>query len=347
MVNIFGQNVVQGKVGPRGFPGLDGDKGPKGNDGNDGAKGDRGEAGSSGIIDLFNWLPKSLLDNFQVNSEQCCFFIIKGGKDVEFNSDVDKTVKKWISKSLTSTNGGKKHSKKYALLISDGTTADDYLKIDYLDNDQGYFQFKKSLLKVDNVWLTNTYSFLCLTFKASKDLSEGEEQWIVSNWESKKHGRVFRGVSISKGKIHIHGCQNDKYDYLTIDYDISNWTTLFVEWSDNGVLNGSFDINSGKYTGNFTAIPSSDILPPCVFIGGRSDNDHYFEGCLASVEWASFTENNATFPKELKKLITTNQLIQEEEEEEEADFEEEEETWWGQPPYKKFANFPSPPPVLK
>ena len=44
-----------------------------------GKKGPRGDPGTSGLIDIYNWLPYSVLEIFQVDTEECCFIIRKKG----------------------------------------------------------------------------------------------------------------------------------------------------------------------------------------------------------------------------------------------------------------------------
>ena len=298
MVNIFGKEAVRGKEGPRGPPGVEGPAGERGDEGPVGAQGERGEAGTSGIVDLYNWLPHTMLNDFQVDTEEGCFLIIKGHKDVEVK---DGNISKWKSRSLTGALGSHKRVRKDAVITTGGEPCK---KIEYLPDARGFLGLKKSIFKVDNVCLTNTYSFACITFKVFGD---DPDQYIVSNWEEDAQGRVFRGISASKKEIRIYGCSG-KEDYVTVKHNTQIWTTLFVEWSRNG---GTFDINNGEQKGTFTTKSPSIILAPCVYIGGRSDNTHYFNGYLSAVEWCSLIESsdNAHFPDTLKKLIMKNQYI--------------------------------------
>ena len=306
MVNIFGKEEIRGKEGLRGPSGIDGVAGPIGPAGPIGSQGDRGEAGESGIVDLYNWLPFSMLDNFQVDSEECCFIIRKGGDDVQMKGRKrSKRVVKWKSKSISAELESKTRTKKIAAITAG---SDPCKTIKYLPDGEGYLQLQKSIFKVINVCLTNEYSCICITFKV---LGDDPDQYIVSNWEIDAQGRVFRGISVSKEEIHIHGCDDVNNPSFTIKHNSSLWTTLFVEWSFNG---GTFDINNGEKKGVFAVKPPSMFLAPCVYIGGRSDNTHYFNGYLAAVEWCSFTEPNedAHFPHYLKKLIMKSQYIDDE-----------------------------------
>ena len=91
MVNIFGKEELRGKRGNRGLIG------PTGPAGAPGPRGERGEPGASGVIDFYNWLPTTVLENFQADSEECCFIIRKGGDDVK--KDKRGNVISWKSKS--------------------------------------------------------------------------------------------------------------------------------------------------------------------------------------------------------------------------------------------------------
>ena len=295
-MNIFGKEGVRGKKGDRGPVGITGSTGPTGPVGPAGAQGSHGEAGASGIIDLYNWLPYTVLENFQVDSEECCFIIQNDGDDIQ------KDKKRWKSKSVSSEFGSKIRTKKTAVISSGSEPCK---SIDYLPDGAGYLELQKSMFKVSHVILTNQYSCICITFKV---LGDDPDQYIVSNWETDTRHRVFRDVSVSKEEIRIHGSVNDPF---IIKHDASLWTTLFVEWSSNG---GTFDINMGEKKGVFEVKKPSIVLPPCVYIGGRSDNTHYFSGYLAAVEWRSFSVPNkdAHFPDYLKKLIMESQYIDDE-----------------------------------
>ena len=48
-----------------------------------GPRGERRESGASGVIYSYNYLPTSVLENFQIDSEGCCFIFRKGGDDVK------------------------------------------------------------------------------------------------------------------------------------------------------------------------------------------------------------------------------------------------------------------------
>ena len=301
MVNIFGKEAIQGKEGARGPVGIDGSAGPIGQTGSSGAKGERGDAGVSGIVDLFNWLPYTILSNFQKDSEEGCFHITKRSKDLKMKGE---KVVKWISRSLASTLDSQLRTVKFGVIRGEPCK-----KIKYFEDGRGYLSLKRSLFEVNNVSLTNTYSFICTTFKI---VGDALDQYIVSNWETDAQGRVFRGVSASKGEIRIHGCVNGDKDYVSIKRNTEIWTTLFVEWTEVDGNHGRYDINNGELKGGFTSKLASVVLPPSVYIGGRSDNTHFFNGEISAVEWCSLLESrNAPFPDTMKTLIIENQYIDE------------------------------------
>ena len=299
MVNIFGKEELRGKKGDRG------PIGPTGPAGAPGPQGERGEPGASGVIDFYNWLPSTVLENFQTDSEECCFIIRKGGDDVK--KDKRGNVISWKSKSNSPILDGYERSKRVATVSKQSQP----LKAPIYNADgRGYLTLEGSMFEVGTVSLTSTYSFACVTFKV---LGDDLEQYIVSNWQDHQDHFVFRGISVSKNEIRIHGCVNGDKDYFSITHDTSLWTTLFVEWTENDGNRGTFDINNGKKKGFFISKPSSELLPPTAYIGGRSDSSHYFNGYLSAVEWCSFLEpaENVYFPHYLKKLIIKSQYVDE------------------------------------
>ena len=299
MVNIFGKEELRGKKGDRG------PIGPTGPAGAPGPQGERGEPGASGVIDFYNWLPSTVLENFQTDSEECCFIIRKGGDDVK--KDKRGKVISWKSKSNSPILDGYERSKRVATVSKQSQP----LKAPIYNADgRGYLTLEESMFEVGTVSLTSTYSFACVTFKV---LGDDLEQYIVSNWQDHQDHFVFRGISVSKNEIRIHGCVSGDKDYFSITHDTSLWTTLFVEWTENDGNRGTFDINNGKKKGFFISKPSSELLPPTAYIGGRSDSSHYFNGYLSAVEWCSFLEpaENVYFPNYLKKLIIKSQYVDE------------------------------------
>ena len=296
MVNIFGKDSVQGKRGDRG------PIGPKGSSGARGPVGKRGRSGRDGIVDLYNWMPSTLLQNFQVDSEECCFLIRKGENNVRRNKKGD--IISWKSKSIAPSLGSFHKQRKNAISRNDPIKS-----ITYTSDDRGYLTLEKSLLGIQRVVLTNSYTFVCATFKLSNE-SDNSEQYILSNWQANHALFVFRGISATKDTIYIHGCVNGEKDRFPIKHDTTKWTTIFIEWCKND--KGSYDINKGKKTGTFHSKHKSDFLASTAYIGAKSDKSHYFKGNLAAIEWASFMHSKTNnFPDFIKDLIIENQYIEE------------------------------------
>ena len=298
MVNIFGKDSVQGKKGDRG------PIGPKGESGVRGRIGKRGRAGRDGIVDLYNWMSATLLQNFQVDSEECCFLIRKGRNNVRRNKGKD--IISWQSKSVTAPFGKFYKQRKNAISQSEPIKG-----ITYTYDGRGYLTLENSLLKIENVALTNSYTFICVTFKVANDAAN-LEQYILSNWQvDLTPYYIFRGISASKDKIYIHGCKNGEKDYFPVKHNTTKWTTIFIAWGKNDI--GSYDINNGEKNGTFQAKHKSDFLTSTAYIGAKSDKSHYFKGDLAAIEWASFAHSKTdNFPDFIKDLIIRNQYIYEE-----------------------------------
>ena len=89
-------------MGPKGADGPQGKRGADGAVGPPGKKGSQGPAGLPGsIIDLSQWLPKTLLYNFQQNDEIGCFFIENPTKDIKRKGS---DIQQWINRSHNNPN---------------------------------------------------------------------------------------------------------------------------------------------------------------------------------------------------------------------------------------------------
>ena len=212
MVNIFGKEEVRGKSGPRGATGVAGARGPAGEQGPSGVRGERGKAGASGMKDLYSWLGDTTLRDFRRDSEDCSLVIWKedddeGTKDLKGNKEGE--IVEWISRSISTISGGKRRFRKNAKLLS--STAHPSLHFKY---ENGYLEMQKTIFKVSDASLTDTYSSLCVTFKVKEQTKE-EVQYIVSNWEEPGGiPYVTRGITASAKEIHVLGS-----NHLTIAHD--------------------------------------------------------------------------------------------------------------------------------
>ena len=141
----------------------------------------------------------------------------------------------WKSKSNSPILDGYERSKRVATISKQSQP----LKAPIYNADgRGYLTLEESMVEVGTVSLTSTYSFACVTFKV---LGDDLEQYIVSNWQDHQDHFVFRGISVSKNEIRIHGCVNGDKDYFSITHDASLWTTLFVEWTENDLHSRSHE----------------------------------------------------------------------------------------------------------
>ena len=136
MVNIFGKEEVRGKKGDRG------PVGPMGAVGAAGPPGERGEPGTSGIVDLYNWLPSTVLENFQVDSEECCFIIKKDGDDIKKNKRGN--IESWKSKSISAILQKYKRFQRIAKVTK---TSLPFKTVTYSTDGRGYISLEKLCLK--------------------------------------------------------------------------------------------------------------------------------------------------------------------------------------------------------
>ena len=303
MVNIFGKEEVRGKSGPRGATGVAGARGPAGEQGPPGVRGERGKAGISGMKDLYSWLGDTTLRDFRRDSEDCSLVIWKedddeGTKDLKVNKAGE--IVEWISRSISTISGGKRRFRKNAKLLS--STAHPSLHFKY---ENGYLEMQKSIFKVSDASLTDTYSSLCVTFKVKEQAKE-EVQYIVSNWEEPGGiPYVTRGVTASAKEIHVLGSNQ-----LIIAHDCTQWTTILVEW--NSELGGRYNVNNGQKRGEFIAQDPGTILYDSVYIGGKSNASQFFKGFISSVEWCSCTDmpdEKSFLPNCIQQLIIEDQTM--------------------------------------
>ena len=86
----------------------------------------------------------------------------------------------------------------------------------YFPDGRGYLSLEKSMFEIKDVTLTKTYTVACVTFKV---VGDALDQYIISNWETYHAQYVFHGISASKKKVHIHGCNNGKCTTFSVKHD--------------------------------------------------------------------------------------------------------------------------------
>ena len=174
--------------------------------------------------------------------------------------------------------------------------------------------FDKSLYRVDDILLlpysNRNYTCICVTFQI-----EGEEdQFIVTDYDSNNPDFPFRGISASNKEIRIWGAQNHDKSYLPIPHKTkrTEWTTLFVEWSNINDNRGSYILNNKKELGTFICTTSIGIEVSGISIGGK-DNvlSQPLKGAISSLEIYTTTQARENgVPDKLKNLIISSQLIE-------------------------------------
>ena len=299
MVNIFGDRGGgrEEEKGSRGERGSIGPIGPRG------GKGRKGDDGSGGIDDMCRWIPKLVLEQFQ-QDEVCCFTLADPHKDLIVGKGGAYTT--WLSHSNTKKNAvADDHPSKQVLHISKTHNA---------------LVFDKSLYWVDDIFIVGPtsdpcYTYICITFQI-----EGEtDQFIVSNYHDEKD--FFRGISASNKEIRIWGVKNDEKKYLPIPHKTkrTEWTTMFVEWSNINGNQGSYTLNTKKEL-TFTCADIGGSTISGISIGARVEGDatllQPFKGAISSLEIYTTTQENG-LPNALKHLIINSQLIETKHEENE------------------------------
>ena len=294
MVNIFGDRGG-GREEEKGLPGERGPRGPKGRKGDD---------GSSGIDDMCRWMPKLVLEQFQ-QDEACCFTLANPRKDlIKGAGDVYTT---WVSHSKAKKNAvAGDHPSKHVIHISTTHNA---------------LVFDKSLYRVPDILLlpysNRNYTCICVTFQVDGE----EDQFIVTDYDASNPGFPFRGISASNKEIRIWGAQNHDKSYLPIPHKTkqTEWTTLFVEWSNINDHRGSYILNNKKELETFICTASFGIEISGISIGAKDTVlSQALKGAISSLEiYTTRQARENGVPDKLKHLIISSQLIETKHEENE------------------------------
>ncbi len=261
---------------------------------------------------MYDWMPYTILRNFRRDSEDCCFTIWKSGDGDQTSKDLktgeDGKIVSWISRSESAISGERARARKNCVAMKGiGTAA---LRFVY---DEGYLEMKKSMWLVTNAYLTQVYTCLCVTFKMRADATE--EEYIISNWQARGGGAPEcpeRGIAATSKEIRILGSNQ-----MLIAHDCTEWTTLLVEWGvkNNPLQHGAFILDN-SIRGTFKCVaPGEDYIYDKVYIGAKSDATHFFDGCLASVEWYSCgyahmqSKETTGLSENLKQLLIKDQMM--------------------------------------
>ena len=268
-------------------------RGPSGPPGPQGPKGDPGKEGN--MDQMCMWMPKTILNKFREEEEQCCFLLTNREKDVKRTGS---DIVEWISRCKNKRN----------IKSIKNLTSKDIIQI----TDERYaLDFHNTLYFNQSIWFMQEdggYNCVCVTFRV-----EGETvQTIVTNYNPSKLPILHHEIAATHNEIRIYGVINEELSYIPIPWLTKEWTTLFVEWntSPSGKKQGRYIINDNEETGVFTCKQSTDINENGITIGGRCDKSRLLTGAICALE--IYTAENAkanSFPDSLAQLIIKNQLI--------------------------------------
>ena len=127
---------------------------------------------------------------------------------------------------------------------------------------------------------------LFVTFQqtAEEENNTTKQQYIFTDYDEQTPSK-FRGLSVSKDDIRIHGVDNE-LSYISIPYKPKKdaWTTILIEWLGTKYhRQGIYTINnanSGRFIGNTPGFVDSNIM----HLGGNSDGTKYLNGSISSFE---------------------------------------------------------------
>ena len=180
-------------------------------------------------------------------------------------------------------------------------------------DDGGYaLSFHNNLYKFVNSFVFRVlpgYGYLCITFK----VNGAEEQTLITNNKQSHRFKTFQEISVSPTEIKIYGYVKDELSYHTIQNNCQNWTTLFIDYTnDESGNNMKFTYilnNDPSKQGNFT-FQCPKFMKSGGTIGGRKDGTRPFSGEIHGLE-VYFNETPKSIPHSLKTLIIENQKVKE------------------------------------
>jgi hypothetical protein len=286
-----GSKGEPGSVGPQGKRGADGAVGPPGKKGSQGPTGEKGPAGLPGsVIDLSQWLPKTLLYNLQPNDEIGCFFIESEKDIVKKGTDVIT----WKSRSSKYNLKGEKPSKELIQLTN-----------------KKALSFKNTRYTSDDIYFmsnyVNTYGFMCATFRSSGN----DEQVLITNYDEDVKGN-YMDVCITSTEIKIHGIEKLKPKTVFIQHSSKHGTTFFLEFVTRGdITDYNYIIKSQDISeeGGFTFSTHYEWING-FSLGSSYDDKRFFLGEVASLELYHTKQKNGQFlPPCIRNVIISNQIV--------------------------------------
>ena len=156
------------------------------------------------------------MKSLELYDDKGCFFIDNPSTDVK--RDQKEKIVTWISRTINKKNliadspakqlSEKLINNKYALIF-DGTV--------------GYYGKGLGLFHVDP---GNCFGFLCMTFRT---ISDDKDQVLLSTFDTE--GNLYTEISISGAeKTIVITSKKDTEKIIRIDYDVKQWSTLYVEY---------------------------------------------------------------------------------------------------------------------
>ena len=302
MVNIFGKEVMRGKVGARGPPGLDGSIGPageKGEQGETGKTGERGAIGPSGLHDLCKWLPDFTLQEFR-KTESCSYYFPVDGSG--FKKEEGK-IMKFISHST---------NPRYLEDPVDAASIEPCLHTTTLPRGGLAIEFEKNMAyRANGVKLArsdSTWVALCVTFRV-KDAAA--DQWIVST--PLVDDGQYRALSATSSRLRVWGRQTDDNQdlpFVSIKYPQGSWLTILIQWTNVGKRIGCVDVNNTTSSIHFNCEEQEQVSND-MLIGGRLFQENLemgMRGDFAALDLYT-GEGDDMLPDYLKELIINNQKV--------------------------------------
>ena len=168
--------------------------------------------------------------------------------------------------------------------------------------------FQNSLYKLDTFFMCimNGYGYTCITFK-----SDGkDEQALITNYDPNDIFKQYHELSVSHQEIIFRGLMNDKVVQHTVQHNCREWTTLFLDYTNNSKNNVEYTYilnNDPKMQGSFTLqkpIGESNNY----YVGGRKDGTRNLSGAIHAIDIYENEGNPKPIPEILKQTIVKNQM---------------------------------------
>lgn len=262
----------------------------------EGPRGPRGFRGKDSTMDDFSlWLPRTFVNNLQVNEEKGAFFVIDPEKDLVHKND-EKAITQWVSRSRRGGN-----------LVAVKPASGELEKIhvsEYDDEERYAIKFKNAQYKCRASFLTGfkeTCGYICITFRTYSE----DDQVLISANKRYQQQQVTEVRISGATEITI---QFDNVKEIVQHSSLKEWTTLFIGYnSDSKLVHFTYDVN-GTSSGSFTA-PSRGHVRGGFCLGSSWEGAKFLDGDIASLEVYENDKTAAPLPETLKNMIIENQKV--------------------------------------